>query len=175
MKISSLPVDHFDGTKNMGRGTDGHDGMILRDLLDLMLVHRAPSNLKTAVFTATADATWEDVDLVALLNDVLTTLIREGEAVELRGMFEVVNTEAFVNNVKWADGGTPDNDPSVKTFATAAASASEYVPARADVGADLILVTDDEGQIKIEVDDLAHVGFRFHLFSWRYARNTLTT
>jgi len=164
MQIGELREGYFDGGANIGRGSGSSPGdLTLRELLDQYLPHRVPSNVETAAFTCAADDTWEDYDIITALNLVLTTKIRTGEAVELRGTLELVNGEAAINNAKWGDGDTPDDDDTVTTYATQAAAASEYVH-------DLTIVTGEDGKIKIEVDDKANLSFVFHLQSFRYCK-----
>lgn len=161
MKVGQIPLSYFDGQGNIGRGVF-HDGDVpLAELLALMVPKRVPSNVETAAFTAAANDTWEDYDIVAALNAVMETPIRSGEAVQLLGTLEFVNGEAAVNNAKYAHGGTPDDDDTVRTFATAAAAGSEFVRG-------VTLITDGQGNIKIEVDDIANLSFVFHLEAYQY-------
>lgn len=169
MRIGNMRDDQFDGSMNIGRGTKGEfDDLELRDLLDAMMPHRVPGNVETAAFTVAVNDTWEDYDIITALNAVLSTAIRTGEAVRLFGTLEFVNGEAAVNNAKYGHGGMPDDDDTVRTFATAAAAASEYVRG-------VELITDGDGNIKIEVDDLTNLSFVFHLESFQYVRYTASS
>ena len=164
MKVGTITENHFSGHGNMTRGSKKRgDDLHLAELLDLMQEHRVPGNVETAAFTPAVNDTWEDFDLIAALNLALTTPIRTGEAVKLRGTLEFVNGEAATNNAKYGHGETPDDDDTVRTFATAAAAASEYVR-------DVELITDDSGQIKIEVDDRTNLSFVFHVESFQYVK-----
>jgi hypothetical protein len=175
MKVGQIPIDHFDSGANMNRASrkpgvnaeanagDAH----LAELLDLLMVHRVPGNIESAAATAAVDDTWEDFDVITLLNTALTTaaapLIRTGEAVMLYCTLEWVNGEAGVNNAKYANGGVPDDDDTVRDFATAAAAASGY-----EYG--VWLVTDEDGNIKLEVDDVANLSLVVHLEAYQYVR-----
>ena len=161
MKVGQIPATYLDGQGNLGRAASAGGDIHLSELLDLMQEHRVPSNVETAAFQPAVVDTWEDYDIIAALNLVLTTSIRSGEAVKLRGTLEFANGEAGVNNAKYGHGEMPDNDDTVRTFATAAAAASEYVR-------DVELITDGSGQIKIEVDDLTNLNLVFHLESFQY-------
>lgn len=166
MKVGTITDNHFSGHGNMTKGSKKKfDDLHLAELLDLMQEHRVPSNIETAAFTPAVNDTWEDFDLIAALNLVLTTQIRTSEAVKLRGTLEFVNGEAAVNNAKYGHGDMPDDDDTVRTFATAAASASEFVR-------DVELITDSVGQIKIEVDDRTNLTLVFHLESYQYVKTT---
>lgn len=163
MKLGKIPSNYFDGQANIGHAASKVGDVDLAALMDLMLEHRAPSNVETAAFTAAANDTWEDYDLIAAINAVLTTDIRTGEAVKLFGTLELVNAEAAVNNVKYGHGGMPDDDNTVRTFAMTGAIGSDFIN-------DVTLITDDEGNIKIETDDITNVTFVFHLESYQYVR-----
>ncbi len=168
MKVGQIPADHFDGQANIGQGASKVDDENLATLLDLLTPHRVPSNVETAAFTAAVVDTWEDSDLISALNSVLSTPIRTGEAVRLLGTLEVINAEAAINNVKYAHGGTPDNDDTVRTFATAASIGSEFIHG-------VELITDADGNIKIETDDITNVTLVFHLESFQYVRATASS
>jgi hypothetical protein len=162
-KVGQIEERHFSGHSNLTRGSrKKYDDLTLAELLDLMVEHRVPSDIQTAPFTAVADNTWEDVDIITLLNAQLSTPIRTGEAVVLRGVFEFINGEAAINESKWGDGETPDNADKVDLFISKAAADSEFIPAT--------VITDGSGQIKFETEDKANVTVRFHLKSFRYAR-----
>jgi hypothetical protein len=163
MKAGQIPVSHFDGQANIGQGASKAGDLNLAELLDLMQEHRAPSNIETAAFAPAANDTWEDYDLIAALNAVLTTDIRTGEAVKLFGTLELVNAEAAVNNVKYGHGGVPDDDDTVRTFAMTGSIGSDYIQG-------VTLITDTDGYIKIETDDITNVTFIFHLESYQYVR-----
>ena len=168
MKVGTIPDNHFSGHGNLTKGAKKkYDDTHLAELLDLMQIHRVPSNVETAQHDPAADDTWEDWGIIADLNAVLTTDIRTGEAVMLRGTLEYVNGEAATNNAKFADGGTPDDDDTVRSFATAAAAASEYEQHT--------LITDVDGNIKVESDDVANLGFVFHLESFQYVKTAAQT
>lgn len=169
MKVGQIPTNYFDGQANIGEGGASKAGDVdLAALLDLLEIHRAPSNIETAAFTAAANDTWEDYDIITALNAVLTTDIRTGEAVRLFGTLELVNAEAAVNNVKYGHGGMPDDDNTVRTSAMTGAIGSDFL-------FDVTLITDDEGNIKIETDDITNVTFVFHLESFQYVRATAST
>lgn len=133
-------------------------------------IHRVPANIETAAWTAVADNTWEVKDIVALLNTALATALKPSietsRAVMLFGTLEFVNAnEAAINNAKYADGETPDDDDTVQTFATAAAIGSEYERG-------IYIQTDDSGQIQFEVDDKANLSLVFHLTGYQYTNNS---
>lgn len=163
MKVGAIPSEYFDGQSNIGRGNSKTGDVHLAALIDALQEKRVPSNVETAAFTAAVNDTWEDYDIITALNAVLTTAIRTGEAVKLMGTLELVNAEAAVNNVKYAHGGTPDNDDTVRTFAMTGAIGSDYIKG-------VVLITDDEGNIKIETDDITNVTFVFHLESYQYVK-----
>lgn len=168
MKLGQVPADYFDGQANIGKGVAKSGDIHLAEMMDLMQIHRAPSNVETAAFTAAANDTWEDYDIITALNAVLTTDIRTSEAVKLLGTLELVNAEAAVNNVKYAHGGTPDNDDTVRTFAMTGAIGSDYIRG-------VELITDTDGYIKIETDDITNVTFVFHLEAYQYVRATASS
>lgn len=169
MRVGQIPADYFDGQHNIGRGVSpSSDGVSLSELLELMVPRRVPSNVETAAFVAAANDTWEDYDIITALNAVLTTPIRSGEAVELFGTLELVNAEAAVNNVKYGHGGMPDDDSTVRTFAMTGAIGSDFIN-------DVTLITDGDGNIKIETDDITNVTFVFHLEAFRYTSYTAST
>jgi hypothetical protein len=162
-KVGQIDERHFSGHSNLTRGArKKYDDLTLAELLDLMLEHRVPGDVQTAAFTAVADNTWEDVALVTLLNAQLSTPIRTGEAVVLRGVFEFINGEAAINESLWADGGTATGLDKEDLFISKAAAASEFVP--------VTVITDGSGNIKFETEDKANVSVKFHLKSFRYAR-----
>lgn len=168
MKVGSISANHFSGHGNLTKGSMKKSGDAhLAELLDLMQMHRVPSNVETAAFTAAADATWEDYDLITALNLALTNPIRTGEAVRLLGTLELVNAEAAVNNVKFGHGGTPDNDDTTRNQAMAGSIGSEYFV--------VDLITDAEGNIKIETDDITNVTFVFHLEAFHYVRTSASS
>ena len=121
---------------------------------------RVPANRETAAFTPAVNATWEDYDIITALNLVMTTPIALLRSVRLRGVMEFINTEAVVHRAKYGDGDIPDNDDVVMEFTTLAAAGSEY--------ANVELVTDAAGQIKIEVDDRTKLTMIFHLKGFSY-------
>lgn len=173
MKVGQLDAKYFDGQGNIGRGTgkpstspDTVDPP-LAELLDLMMLHRVPGNIESAEFTAAANDTWEDYDLVAALNTALATAgapaIRTGEAVRLLGTLEVVNGNASANTVLYGHGGTPDDDDTRRTHTTPTSAGSEYLY-------DTELLTDSDGNIKIETDDVSNLGLVFHLEAYQYVR-----
>jgi hypothetical protein len=164
-KVGNLLADYFDGQANIGQGASKSGDENLVNVLALIMPTRVPSNVETAAFTAAANDTWEDYDLIAALNAVLTTDIRTGEAVRLLGTLELVNAEAAVNNVKYGHGGMPDDDDTVRTFAMTGAIGSDFIQG-------VELITDDEGKIKIETDDITNVTFVFHLESYQVVRTT---
>lgn len=167
MNVGSIPAEFFDGQANLTRGSLKEAGALhLAEILDLMQAHRVPSNIESAAFTATANDEWEDVDVVTLLNAALQNdSIRADEAVQLLCTLEVINGEAAVNNIKYAHGDTPDNDDTVRTFATAAAAGSEFIQG-------VVLITDGSGQIKFETDDIANVTVKVHLEGFQYVKKT---
>jgi len=130
------------------------------------LVYRVPGNIETAAFTAAVNATWEDEDLVTLLNAVTTVDIETNAAVRMVGVLEIANSAAAPHTAKTADGDTPDNDDTVVEYAVAAAIGSEFY--------DVCFVTDASGNIKIETDDVTEVTFIFHLTSYEYAQPIAT-
>lgn len=165
LKLGNLPANYFDGQANIGQSPVKPGEMDLVSLLTGLLPVRVPTNVESVAFTAAVNDTWEDYDLISALNLVLTNPIRTGEAVRLLGTLELVNAEAAVNNVKYGHGGTPDNDDTVRTFAMTGSIGSDYIQG-------VELITDDEGQIKIETDDITNVGFVFHLESYQIIKTT---
>jgi len=165
MKVGAIPTEYFDGQANIGKGVVKAGNVHLAALMAMLQEHRVPSNVETAAFTAAVNDTWEDYDIITALNAVLTNPIRTGEAVKLMGTLELVNAEAAVNNVKYAHGDTPDNDDTVRTFAMTGAIGSDYIKG-------VVLITDDEGNIKIETDDVTNVTFVFHLESFQYVKTS---
>lgn len=164
MKVGTILANFFSGHGNLTKGSKKkYDDLHLAELLDALLIHRVPGNVETAAFVPAANDVWEDYDLITALNEALTTEIRTGEAVKLIGTLELVNAEAAVNNVKYASGDVPDNDDTVRTFAMTGAIGSDYIHG-------VELITDDEGQIKIETDDVTNVTFVFHLESFQYVK-----
>jgi hypothetical protein len=168
MKVGQIPSNHFDGQGNTTRAGRVRDtDLVLAELLDLMQVHRVPGNIETAAFTAVANDTWEDTALVAALNTALDAvdapLIRVGEAVHLSGTLEIVNAEVGANNLFYGHGGTPDNDDTRRAFTTAAAIGSEFIRP-------VDLLTDADGNVKIETDDIANLTLVFHLEGYQYVR-----
>ena len=164
MKVGAIGTNAFSGHGNLTKGSKKRsDDLHLAELLDLMLVHRVPSNVETAAFTAAANDAWEDYDVITALNAVLTTPIRTGEAVKLLVTLELVNAEAAVNNVKYGHGGTPDNDDTVRTYAMTGAIGSDFIQG-------IELITDDSGYIKIETDDITNVTFVVHLEAYEYVK-----
>jgi hypothetical protein len=123
-----------------------------------------PGNVETAPFGAAVDATWEDLDLISLINAATTgDDIDTGRRVKLRGTLEVLSGDAAVHAVKYASGGTPDNDDTVKLYSTGGAAQSYFIP-------NVVLITDNLGQIKIEADVILQATFVFHLESYQYAQ-----
>jgi len=170
MQVGNIPERHFDGQSNVTRASKKEAADLhLAELLDLMQLHRVPSNVEAAAFTAAANDTWEDVDVVTLLNAALSSdSIRTGEAVMLLCTLEVINGEAAVNNIKYGHGEMPDNDDTVRTFAMAGAVGSEFIQG-------VWLMTDDDGQIKFETDDTTNVTVKIHLEGFQYIRKSATS
>lgn len=170
MKVGQILDDYLDGQHSIGRGVHVGGDIPLAELLELMIPRRAPGNVETAQHDPAANDTWEDWDIITDLNAVLSTgnKIRTGEAVLLHGTLELVNGEAGVNNAKYGHGGMPDDDDTVRTYATQAAAASEFVHG-------VTLITDGNGNIKVESDDVANLGFVFHLEMYQYVRFTATS
>lgn len=168
-KVGSIDSRHFSGHSNLTRGskkkTDDPD---LAEMLDLMQLRRVPSNIETAAFQPAVVDTWEDFDLRAAINTALAVdQLRIGEAYRLLGTLELVNAEANANNVKFGHGGTPDDDDTTRNQAMAAAIASEFFV--------VDLLTDADGNIKIEVDDLTNVTMVFHLEAYQIVKIAVAT
>jgi hypothetical protein len=164
MKVGTINENLFSGHGNLTKGSKKkYDDLHLAELMDALLIHRVPANVETAAFVPAANDVWEDFDLITALNAVLTTDIRTGEAVRLVGTLELVNAEAAVNNVKYASGGVPDNDDTVRASAMTGSIGSDYLQG-------IELITDVDGQIKIETDDVTNVTFVFHLESFQYVK-----
>jgi len=127
------------------------------------VTYRVPSNIETAAFAPAVVATWEDLDIIALLNTALTTDIDTAESVNLRGVLEIVNAAAVPYTAAMADGDTPDGDDVVTEYAVSAAIGSDFF--------DADFITDGSGQIRIEASN-ANVTFIYHLKSFSYVQNT---
>jgi len=161
-KYGQLDARHFKGGSRIG--FDRGDSFELQDVIEKLRPKRVPANIETAAFTAQVNATHEDYALVTALNVALTAAskatIPTGEAVRLLGTLETVNIEAVAHSLKYAHGGTPDNDDTVRTYTTAGVAQSEYIKG-------VELLTDGSGQIKIEVDDITKLTVVFHLEGWQ--------
>lgn len=167
-EIGHLPRGYFDNRENLEDATRRQDEeLTLAELLHEMQWHPVPSDKQTAAHSCAASSAWEDWAVVTDLNLVLTSPIRTAEAVELIGTLEVVSSEASVQNVKYADGETPDDDDKVRTYATGGAAQSYFVR-----GAHL--VTDAAGKVKVECDDKDNTTFVFHLEAYRYVHEQAT-
>jgi len=131
---------------------------------------RVPANLETAAFSCLVNATWEDIDLVALLNTALTTAVKDiidvTKSVYLHGVLEILNGDGLAHTVKWADAGTPDNDDTVKEFATLLAIGSEHTPCD-------IVCSHTDGFAKFEADVVAQATFVYHLTSFEYIQDAV--
>lgn len=163
MRVGQIPSGYLDGAAQLGGASSLASDIPLAELLELMIPRRVPGNVETAQHDPAANDTWEDWDIITDLNAALTTKIRTGEAVLLHGTLELVNGEAAVNNAKYGHGGMPDNDDTVRAYATQAAAASEFVQG-------VTLITDGDGNIKVESDDVTNLGFVFHLEMYQYVR-----
>jgi hypothetical protein len=125
---------------------------------------RFPGNIETAAHSPAADATWEDWDIIAAINTATASDdLDTGRPVKLRGTLEVVSGDANPHDVKYANGGVPDNDDTVKAYTTGGAAQSYFIQ-------NVVLITDAAGLVKVEADVVAQVSFIFHLESAQYAQ-----
>lgn len=127
---------------------------------------RIPTDVQTAAFGVAVDATWEDEDLVTLLNAQTTTDMLMG-SVLLLGVLEIITGDAVAHTVLWADGGTPAGIDKVQTYTTPNVAGSYFT--------DVALITDATGNIKIQADVAAQVTFRFHVRGYMYVQNDAIT
>lgn len=121
-----------------------------------------PSNVVTAAFGCAASNTWENEDLIALLNAQLVTDIETGRRVLLKGVMEVITDNAVAHQVYFGDGALATATAAKSMGMLTATAAGSYfsIP--------LELFTDASGQIKIQVDDKDHVTFKFHPRGFEY-------
>lgn len=168
-KVGDLPQSLFDGGGQLVRGGKTGGGVMhLQELLDAMQLRRVPGNVETAAFTAAVNDTWEDYDLVSALNLVLGTPLRTGEAYRLLGTLEVANSAGTTPAVFYGHGGMPDDDDTRRTFTAAAGPGSEFIH-------DVELLTDGDGNIKIETDDITALTLVFHLEAYQVVKLTAQT
>lgn len=163
-KTGQIDSAHFDGGGNIVRG-----GKASKDTPDLgtalagMQWTPVPANVETAALTLATNSVIQDWDLVTALNAVLTTELPSGERLALLGTLEFVNGEAATNNATYSHGDAPDGDDTERAFATAAAAASEFVRGE-------MLFTDEDGNIRASVDDVANLTLVFHLEAYAVCR-----
>lgn len=130
----------------------------------LSMGYRVPGDVQTAAFTCAGNGTWENEDLVALLNAQTTTDITTSRAVHVFGVLEIITGNGVAHTVQWGDGGMVSGIDKVQQYVTPAASSSYFVP--------VDLMTDASGNIRILVDDITQVTFKFHLRGYQYVQNT---
>lgn len=168
--VGSIPVDQFDGGANVHKGaTSDYTKYTLAELLPLLQMQPV-GEVETAAAHPAVIGTYEDFNIVAALNAVLSSdhQIKTGERVMLMLTIEYVNAEAGINNVLYCHGGVASTSDKVRAYATLAAIASEYQRG-------VILVTDTDGCIKWQFDDITNLTIVFHLEGFQYVKSSAIT
>ena len=88
-------------------------------------------------------------------DEATTTDIETGKAIHFWGVLEIINGEAAVNNVKIGDGEMPDNDDTVRIYATSAVAGSEFF----DIDLSLSLSESEQAQILQNTGRLRQASF----------------
>lgn len=151
--------------------------VVLRDAADTaqdvvlteeLQLKRVPGNIVTASAIPAVNARHEDFAIIVALNVALAAAAKDAittsRAVELHGVFQVNNNEAVAHEFRYANGGTADDEAAVIVEATAASAAVYEYP--------VVIVTDNAGNIKWEVDDRTKIdGIVFALTGYRYVQD----
>ena len=130
-------------------------------------LRRTPTDIRSASTIPAVNATHEDYDIRGALNTALATAVKPemstSKAVILNGVWQVNNNENVAHFFRYADGGTPDNDPAVVIYDVPATIGLYDVKDT--------IVTDASGNVKWEVDDRTKIdGIQFALTSWSYVK-----
>lgn len=166
--ITALPGYHVHGKAFTACGGDGEYFAVKLSLAGVLaygLEYALETPVQTAAFTAAVNSTWEDVDVVALLNAALANNLPTTSRIRMTCVLEIADGAGAAETVKIANGGTPDNDDTVVSISTAGLVASEYH--------DFELITDALGQIKFETSSIANITGILHLKSFSFIHPTV--
>jgi len=125
IKASAIPATAGTHVHGRARTASGGAGQYIEVQLklgggDSLTEYRVPSNIETAAFTAAVNATWEDENLVTLLNAATVSDIQTSKSVHLFGVLEIITANAVAHTVLWGDGDSVALGDKVQQYTTPA-------------------------------------------------------